>query len=255
VFVVAVLSALNSWPAVAVRLSTTEPLASQLTTRILGGSGATLLRALLAALCAGVGAFGARMTQPMTHIGRLPAWAAAAAAGAFVVGMQMALGALAKPDAPTWPGSGWESQAFPLAGGLLSGMGFLGFASLQLFVVYVVSRLTRGFSQRLWLAVVIVIALECAAALVQGRANLAGALVAGVIAGVTAAAVLLLLLRYDARLVPPFAAAVVLMTSALKAAQAAAWLPFGVDAVATIAVCAWLTRYLQRSPPVTAPQA
>ena len=255
VIVIAVLSGLNSWPAVAMRLSTTEPLATQLTTRILGGIAATLLGALLAALCAGVGAFGARMTQPLVRIGRWPAWMAAAAAGAFVVGVQMALSALATPDAPRWPGSGWESQAIPLAGGLLSGLGFLGFASLELFVVYVVSRLTRGFSQRLWLAVVIVIALECAAALVQGRANLAGALVAGVIAGVTAAAVLLLLLRYDARLVPPFAAAVVLMTSALKAAQAAAWLPFGVDAVATIAVCAWLTRYLQRSLPVTAPRA
>ena len=136
----------------------------------------------------------------------------------------------------------------PIAGGLLSGLGFIGLASLELFVVYVVSRLTRGFSQRLWLAIVVVVALECAAALVQGRSNLAGALVAGVIAGVAAASVLLLLLRYDPRLVPAFAATVVLMTGVVKAAQAGAWLPFAVDAVATIAVAAWLTRYLMRDP-------
>ena len=85
-------------------------------------------------------------------------------------------------------------------------LGFIGFASLELFVVYVVSRLTRGFSQRLWLAIVVVVALECAASLVQGRSNPAGALVSGLIAGVAAASVLLLLLRYDPRLVPAFAA-------------------------------------------------
>lgn len=186
------------------------------------------------------------MTPRLARIGRWPATVAAIAAGAFVVGIQTALGALAIPDMPRWPASAWESQALPLAGGLLSGLAFLAFASLELFVVYVVSRLTRGFSQRLWLAVIVVVALECAAALVQGRSNLAGALVAGIIAGVAAASVLLLLLRYDARLVPAYAATVVLMTGATKAAQAGAWLPFVVDAAATIAMAIWLTRYLRR---------
>ena len=244
--VVAVASAANAWPSVAMRLTTTEPLAAQLTAKILGGVAAALLGALLAGLCAGVGAFGARMTVPRLRIGRWPAPVAAVAAGAFVVGLQFALGALATPDVPRWPGSAWESQAVPIAGGLLSGAAFIGFASLQLFVVYVVARLTRGFSQRLWLAIVVVIALECAAALVQGRSNPAGALISGVIAGVAAASVLLLLLRYDARLVPAFAATVVLMTGAVQAAQAGAWLPFAADAVATVAVAAWLTRYLRR---------
>ena len=64
--------------------------------------------------------------------------------------------------------------------------------------------------------------------------------------GVAAASVLLLLLRYDARLVPAFAATVVLMTGAVQAAQAGAWLPFAADAAATVAVAAWLTRYLRR---------
>ena len=107
-----------------------------------------------------------------------------------------------------WPGAPWQAQALPLAGGLLSGLGFIGFASVELFVVYVVSRLTRGFSQRLWLALVVVIVLECAAALVQGRGNPARRAGVGLIAGVAAASVLLLLLRYDPRLVPAFAATV-----------------------------------------------
>ena len=56
-----------------------------------------------------------------------------------------------------------------------------------------------------------------------------------------------LLLRYDARLVPSFAATVVLMTGAVKAAQAAAWLPFAFDALTTVLVCIALTRYLNQS--------
>ena len=51
-------------------------------------------------LCAGVGAFGARMTPPLARVGRWPATIAGIAAGAFVVGLQMALGALATPDLP-----------------------------------------------------------------------------------------------------------------------------------------------------------
>ncbi len=247
-FIIALLSAANAWPGIAIQLSTTEPLASQLTMKILGGIASALVGALLAGLCAGVGAFGARVSPPLLRIGRWPAVVAAVAAGAFVVGLQAALSALATPDAPTWAGAPWISQAWPLAGAALSGLGFIGLASAELFVVYVVSRLTRGFTQRLWLAVAIVLALECAAALAQGRANVPGALVSGVIAGVVASGVLLLLLRYDPRLVPVFAATIVVMGGAIKAAQAAALLPFAIDAVATIAVAAWFTRFLRREP-------
>jgi hypothetical protein len=247
-FVIALLSAANAWPVIAMQLSTTEPLASQLTTKTLGGVASALVGALLLALCAGVGAYGATTAPVRLRIGRLPAVAAAVAAGAFVVGLQAALSALAIPDAPTWPGAAWASQASPLAGAALSGLGFIGLASAELFVVYVVSRLTHGFSQRLWLAVVVVLALECAAALAQGRANLAAALVGGLIAGAVASGVLLMLLRYDPRLVPAFAATIVLLGGAVKAAQAAAWPPFAIDAIATIAVAVWFTRYLRREP-------
>jgi len=247
-FVIAVLSAANAWPSVAMALSTTEPLASQLTMKVLGGIASALIGALVAGLCAGVGAFGARMSPPLFHIGRWPAMLAAVAAGAFVVGLQVTLTALATPDAPTWPGAPWVSLGLPLAGAALSGFGFIAVASVELFVVYVVSRLTHGFTRRLWLAVAVVLALECASALAQGRSNLPGALIGGMIAGIVASGVLLLLLRYDPRLVPTFAATIVLMAGAIKAAQALAWLPFTIDAIATIAVAAWLTRFLRREP-------
>ena len=245
-FVITLLSAANAWPAIAMGLSTTEPLGSQLTMKVLGGIASALVGALLLALCAGVGAFGATMAPPRSRFGRWPAVAIAVAAGAFVVGLQSTFRAFAIPDAPTWPSAPWASLGWPLAGALLSGLAFIGLVSAELFVVYVVSRLTRGFAQRLWLAVLIVLALECAAALAQGRANLPAALIGGAIAGLIASAVLLMLLRYDPRLVPAFAATVVLLGAAVTAAQSLAWLPFAIDALATIGVAVAFTRYLRK---------
>ena len=245
-FALALLSAANAWPVVAMSLSTAEPLASQLTTKILGAIVSALFAGLLLALCAGVGVYGATLAPPRERLGRLPPAIAAIAAGAFVIGLQTALGALAVPDQPTWPGAAWASQAVPLAGAALSGLEFVGLASAELFVVFAVSRLTHGFSRRLWLAVAVVLALECAAALAQGRANLAGALIGGAIAGVVASGVLLMLLRFDPRMVPAFAATIVLLGGAVRAAQSASWLLFAIDAAATIAVTALYTRYLRR---------
>jgi hypothetical protein len=245
-FVIALLSAGNAWPSIAFGLSTAEPVASQLTLKVLGGIASALLAALLFALCAGVGVFGATRMPPRIRIGRLPAGLAAMAAGAFVVGLQTALGALAIPDAPTWPSERWASLASPLAGGALTGAGFVGLASAELFVLYAVSRLTSGFSKRLWLAVAIVLALELALALAQGRANLPAALIGGLIAGLVASAVLLMLLRYDPRLVPAFAATVVVLTGAVKAAQSLEWAPFALDALGTIAVAVIFTAYLRK---------
>ncbi|MGE5170320.1 MAG: lysostaphin resistance A-like protein [Rudaea sp.] len=247
-FAIALATAANGWPGLAMRLSTTEPLAAQLAMRIAGALAAALVAALLAGLCAGVGAFGARMSPPLARIGRWPAVVAAIAAGAFVVGLRVSLTALGTPDAPTWPSGGWASQASRYAGAALSGLSFIGVASAELFVVYVAARLTRGFTQRLWLAVAIVLVLECAVALAQGGANLAGALVGGIIAGTVASGVLLLLLRYDPRLVPAFAATIVLLDTAVKAAQSAALQPFAVDAIATLLVAIGFTRFLRREP-------
>ena len=49
------------------------------------------------------------------------------------------------------------------------------------------------------------------------------------------------------------AATVVLMTGAVKASQAGAWLPFATDAVVTVIVAVWLTRYLRREGAPRAP--
>ena len=245
-FALVALGALNGWPAVAMQLSTTDPIASQLTVRLLAGAASALAIALLAGLCAGVGAFGARETPPRARVGRWPATLAAIAGGAVVVGLQSALGALGIRDTPLWPAAAWASLHSPWVGAMLSGLDFIMLASAELFVVYAVSLLTRGFTRRVWLAVAVVVALECATALAQGRANPAAALFTGLIAGAVASGVLLLLLRYDLRMVPAFAATVALLHGATTAAQSGSLAPFALSAVATVVVAWLMTRWLWR---------
>ncbi len=245
-FALVVLSALNGWPVVAMQLSTTDPVVSQLTIKLLAGVASAVAVALLAGLCAGVGAFGACAEPVRPRIGRWPATLAAVSAGACVVGLQSALGALGARDTPLWPAAAWASLYSPWAGAMLSGLDFIMLASAELFVVYAVSLLTRSFTRRIWLAVGVVVVLECATALAQGRADPAGALFTGLIAGAVASAVLLLLLRYDLRMVPAFAATVALLHAATTAAQSGSLRLFAVGAIATIVAASAMTRYLRQ---------
>lgn len=255
-FVLVVLGQVNGWPVVAMQFSTTDPVASQLTVKLLAGVASALAVALLAGLCAGVGAFGARAAPVRLRIGRWPATLAAVSAGACVVGLQSALGALGARDTPLWPAATWASLYSPWAGATLSGLDFVMVASAELFVVYAVSLLTRSFTRRVWLAVAVVVALESATALALGRTDPAGALFTGLIAGAVASAVLLLLLRYDLRMVPAFAATVTVLHAATKAMQSGSLGLFAVSAAATVVVAWVMTRYLRRdSAPLAVPIA
>ncbi|MGA8033204.1 MAG: hypothetical protein WCB48_12490, partial [Casimicrobiaceae bacterium] len=175
---------------------------------------------------------------------------------ACVVGLQTALGALGARDTPLWPAATWASLYSPWAGAMLSGLDFVMVASAELFVVYAVSLLTRSFTRRVWLAVAVVVALESATALALGRTDPAGALFTGLIAGAVASAVLLLLLRYDLRMVPAFAATVTVLHAATKAMQSGSLALFAASAVATVVVAWVMTRYLRRdSAPLALPIA
>ncbi|MBU6485352.1 MAG: hypothetical protein KGR23_11205, partial [Betaproteobacteria bacterium] len=252
-FALVVLGTLNGWPVVAMQLSTTDPVASQLAIKLLASVASAAAVALLAGLCAGVGAYGACAQPARLRIGRWPATLAAVCAGACVVGLQSALNALGTRDAPLWPAATWASLYSPWAGALLSGLDFVMLASAELFVVYAVSLLTRSFTRRIWLAVAVVVVLECATALAQGRADPVAALVSGLVAGAVASAVLLLLLRYDLRMVPAFAATVALLHAATTAAQSGSLGLFAVRAIATIAVASAMTRYLRQGAPRPGP--
>ena len=245
---VTVAQAANNLPSFRMGLSTVEPLWSQWLTRVLGSVAAGLVGALLFGLLAGVGAFGAR-TAPRGRIaGRLPPWLAAAAAALLVAGLQTALSALAPRSVPTWPPLP-QSQWSVELGAVLGGLNFVAYAGVGLFVVYLVARLTAGFTRRAWMGVGIVVLLQCASALAQAGGQYASALAAGVAGGLTAGAVLWWLVRYDLRMVPAYLATGAIVSGATRAAQAATvegWIAFGLNAAVT-AVMAWLVvRYLDR---------
>jgi hypothetical protein len=200
------------------------------------------------ALMGGVGSWAARTAPRDTIAGRLPPWAAAVAAALLQLGVQTALASLAPRSAPIWPALA-ASQWSPLLGAVLSGANFVPLAGVALFIVYVVSRLTHGFTRHGWLGVAIIVVLECAAALIQAGGQYVGAVIAGVTGGATAVAVLWWLLRYDLRLVPTYVATGAVMAALLRAAQTATprgWIEFALGAIVTGAMAFVVTRYIER---------
>ena len=253
--VVTLAQAANNLPSLQMSLQTAEPLWSQWLTRVLGAVAGGLVGALLFGLLAGVAAWGARAAPRGALAGRLPPWAMGVAAALLVVGVQTALGALAPQRAPTWPPLP-QSQVSMLLGGALTGVNFIMYAGAGLFVVYLVARLTHGFSRRAWLGVGLVVLLQCASSLAQSGGQYVTALVAGVAGGLTGGAVLWWVLRYDMRMVPPYLATGTILAAAARAAQAGttdAWMAFAVQAIVTAAMAALVVRYIGRPLPVGAP--
>jgi len=253
--VVTLAQAANNLPSVQMSLQTAEPLWSQWLTRVLGAVAGGLVGALLFGLLAGVAAWGARAAPRGALAGRLPPWAMGVAAALLVVGVQTALGALAPQRAPTWPPLP-QSQVSMLLGGALTGVNFIMYAGAGLFVVYLVARLTHGFSRRAWLGVGLVVLLQCASSLAQSGGQYVTALVAGVAGGLTGGAVLWWVLRYDMRMVPPYLATGTILAAAARAAQAGttdAWMAFAVQAIVTAAMAVLVVRYIGRPLPVGAP--
>jgi len=257
-------AAANNAPLIAMQLRTAEPLWSQWLVRVLGAVAAGLVAALLFGLLAGVGAWNARTSPRVPLAGRLPPWAAAIMAALFVTGVQTALTGLVERSAPVWPQLA-QSQFSPLAGALISGLNLIPYAGVALFVVYLVTRLTAGFTRRGWIGVTLIVILQCAAALSQAGSQYVAGLIAGVTGGLTAAAVLWWLIRYDARMIPVYVATTVIAGAVVRAVQVGtlqAWVALAANACAA-AVAAWLVvRYIDRPlapaaapPPAPTPDA
>lgn len=244
-FVQVALVAANAWPRFAMGLSTTDPVVSQVTLKVLGTLSGGLVAALLAGFCAGVGSFGARNQPRQAGLAGSRAIVASIAAGALVAGVEAVLAPLVS-GTPLWPSSGWRANDSPWLGAALGGTSIVVVASIALFVVHAAALLTRNWTRRVWLAVAIVIALECAFALAKGRSVPAASLVAGLAAGVTASLVVLLLLRHDLRLIPAFVAASVLLNGFAAASRSGELAKFALDAVVTVAVAWMMTIWLAR---------
>jgi hypothetical protein len=242
----------NNWPALAMQINTAEPVTNQLVILILGGLASGLMVALLVGLLAGVGAYYAR-TQSTAHLaGRLPPWTLGVAAALATAGIAAALGAVVAPALPTWPDLKLQAFAWPWAGALTAGLGFVPAVSVTLFLLAVVDRATAGWSRRISLAAIVLMLFGVATAIVSGQ-ELRNALLQGIVEGGTALLFAWLVLRYDLRTVPAFVATGLIVEgvkSASIAGTAEAWVLLAPAVMVTIAL-AWLaTRYVM-SPPRT----
>ena len=254
--IVTLLASINAWPVVAMSLNTAQPLSTQVAMRVILSIAGAVLAGLFAGLTAGVGAYGARSAGRHPLAGWLPPWLTAVCASLFLLGVQAAATAFAPASAPLWPSLQWASQWSPLLGSALSGVAFVQVAAVSLFVLHVLARVTRDWSTRAWMVVLVIVVLQLAASLAGASGAVGRAVVGGIAGGLATAAVLWLLLRYDATLVPVFAVTSAIANGLVRAAQAesaSAWIDFAVGAAIAVAMTILVTRYIARALPAQKP--
>jgi hypothetical protein len=240
------------WPAFAIRLKTTEPVAWQMLLFVSGLLLAAALGSLVVALVAGVGAWAARMRPRTPLAGRLPPWACGASAALFIAGAAALAERLVAPEAPLWPSLPFESAAWPWAAAALHGIGIISSIGVALFVLHILDRVTASWTRRGWLAVAVVVALIGGLVAIKGSSEQSAVIAGALVAGLFAAGVVYCVLRFDARTLPGYVIAAAHVGAAEDAAldgTAAGWAAFAVYAAVTVAV-GWATvRYIDRNRP------
>ncbi len=245
-FLMLLASTANSWQAVAIQLNTAEPVAAQLTTRVLGALAGGLLVTLVFGLLGGVGAWYARGQKASPLAGRLPAWAMGAAAALATAGITAALTGLVEPSMPVWPDLKLEGSASPLAAAVIAGFAFVPAVAVTLFLLAAIDRATAGWTRRVPLAAFALALFGVAVALLSGH-DVFEALRRGVVEGLVALAFAWLVLRYDMATVPAFVATGIVLEAARSAALTGTmhgWMLFAVAAIVTGALATLATRYL-----------
>ncbi len=237
----------NAWPSIAFGLSTTDPVWSQVGLRVggvvVGAIGVALFVGLMAAV-ASHAMRGARV-QPLSP--RAP-WTSGVAAALMVAGFASLLGMLAPQLAPRWPSLGPDGTALPALAALLRGVGFLREVVLALFVLFVLQRMTAGWTRRVWLVMLLLMMLYALPAALSGR-DAAASLATGLASGLIATAVVLWLFRYDPRALPAYVATTMTLGSVVEAAQqgsATAWVWCALAVAGYIALCVAVTRWIAR---------
>jgi hypothetical protein len=136
--------------------------------------------------------------------------------------------------------------AWPLGGALVDPFGLVPATGTALFVLFLLDRGTRRWTERLWMAALLLVLISFVAALVGGGDPLA-ALARGVVKGLLTFVLLWQVLRYDLRAIPAFLATGMVLEAARDAALEGsfdAWIRFAVSSLVTAAVTIALTRYI-----------
>ncbi len=245
-FVLAVVGIGNNWPATAMGLRSTEPIASQVALSMLGGLAGAVFAALAVGFLSAIGAWGAVTRAPYRFGRRWPPWVIGASAALLVAGLGGALGALAPETAPVWPTYGVASQALPLLGAALAGAAVLGAIGAGLFLLTWLDALTHEWHRHVWLAGVVLMVVLTGVAVI-GAANPFVAIAAGLLSGAVAAVTVYGALRLDLRTVPAYVvtgAVLGFVESGVRNATTASYVEAAVASAIAIAVGMIATRYL-----------
>jgi Type II CAAX prenyl endopeptidase Rce1-like len=244
----AAVNTVNQWPLLGMRLSTTEPVTTQVSLYLAGILLTTVLSALLGGLLAGVASFAARAhVEP--GLTQKTLWIRGAAAALFVLGVEALLGRLAPDMAPTWPSYKVEELWVPwlgrISGTLSSGLMAM---TITVIVLYWLDRLTAGWTRQRALGVVVVVLAQ--AAMAAANADQWIEIVAvGVVGGALTTLIYVTILRFDLRIAPALIAIYLVVGFIGDAAQkhTAQAAVLALIASATALTLAWAaTRYLLR---------
>ncbi|HVN34820.1 MAG TPA: type II CAAX endopeptidase family protein [Casimicrobiaceae bacterium] len=238
------------WPTFAIKLKTTEPVATQVLLLVAGLMLAAALGSLVVALATGVGTWAAKSRPRTALAGRLPAWAGGSAAALAVAGAAAVAERFVPPEAPLWPSLPFAAARWPWAAAALHGVGVVSSIGVGLFVLHLLDRVTASWTRRAWLAVVAVVALVAGIAAARGSTELESVIAGGLVAGAIAAAIVYAVLRFDARTIPGYVVAATIVSAGEDAAldgTAAGWAEFAVYAAVAVAIGWAALRYIERS--------
>jgi len=242
----AVINIVNQWPLLGMRLSTTEPVATQVSVYLAGTALSTVLSALLCGLLAGVASFAARAhVEP--GLTQATLWMRGAGAALFVLGVEALLGRLSPDVAPTWPSYKFEELWVPwlgrISGTLTSGLMVM---TVTVITLYWIDRLTAGWTRRRVLGVLVLVLAQAAVAAANADEWIE-VIAAGVVGGALATLIYATVLRFDLRIAPALIAVQLVVGFVDDAAQkhTVQAVVLALIASATALALAWgATRYL-----------
>jgi hypothetical protein len=249
-FLAMIAGAANGWPTAAYFLSTTDPLITQIALRAASVVVGAVVVALFAGMFAAVASHAMRSRTPQPVSTSLPPWQAGAAAALVIAGFAALLTAVAPQLAPRWPSLGIENSAVPAIAAALQGFGFLRQVVVAMFALFVLQRITAGWTRRVWLVVLLLIVLFAIPAL--GAREIGPALATGLTAALIATAFVLWVFRYDARALPAYAATATALDAATDAARKGtpiAWVWFAVTVAVYVLLAVAVTRWIARPLP------
>jgi Type II CAAX prenyl endopeptidase Rce1-like len=250
----AAVNTINQWPLLGMRLSTTEPVTTQVTLYLAGTLLTTVLSALVSGLLAGVASFAARAhVEP--GLTQATLWIRGAGASLFVLGSDALLGRLSPDMAPTWPSYKVEELWVPwlgrISGTVSSGLMVM---TVTVIMLYWIDRLTAGWTRRRALGVLVLVLAQAAVAAANAD-QWTDIIAAGLVGGALATVIYATVLRFDLRIAPALIAVQLVVGFLGDAAQkhTVQAVMLALIATATALALAWcVTRYLLRPDAKTA---